>query len=176
MMRQMRGVVAALLTLEVGLLFGYFVLHGIVQLVGGNPLAPRQEWPYFALALVLTLPGALFAGRAAIREAGEPTKRLLWVAAAGAGMSAVTWAIFRFDYGVGAPEVLRNPDTAEAVIGAMRHAPPGHHGVMLPVFINIHEPPTWFLLALPVAIFAVVGWAGRKAIEKRLAEEGLADG
>jgi len=175
MMRQIRGVVAALLTLEVGLVFGYFALHAVVQLVGGHPLAPRQSAPYFLLALLLTLPGALFAGRAAIREAGDPNRRLLWVAALGAGLSAVTWAIFRFDYGVGAPQVLEEPGAVEAVIGAMRYAPPGHHGVMLPLFINIHQPPTWFLLVLPVAIFAVVAWSGRKALETRLAEE-AADG
>ena len=167
MLRQFRGVVAALLTLEVGLLLGYLVLHATVQLAGGSPLAPRQGDPYFLLALLLALPGAAFAGHAAVREAGDPNRRLLWVAALGAGLSAVTCAIFRFGHGIGAPKALEEPGAVETVIEAMRHAPPGHHGVALPLFVNVHQPPGWFLAVLPVATFAVVTWAGRRALERR---------
>lgn len=171
-MMRMRGVAAALMTLEVGLVAGYAALHLLVQLVGGNPWAGRQGGPYFLVALLLALPGACFAGIAAVREATDPDRRLLWVAALAAGLSALTWAIFRFDYGVG---FQTTATTAQhAVIEALQQTQQERHGVGIPVFVNIHQPPVWFLVVLPAAVFGAVVAAGRRALERHAAQ--TADG
>lgn len=167
-MMRMRGIAAALMTLEVGLVAGYAALHVLVRIVGGDPFSPRQGGAYFLIALLLALPGACFAGAAAVREGGDPDRRLLRVAAVAAALSAVTWAVFRFDYGVG---FQTTADLGEqAVIQALQRVQQDRHGVGIPVFVNVHQPPLWFLLVLPVAVFAAVVATGRRAL-RRLREE-----
>lgn len=168
-MMRMRGVAAALMTLEVGLVAGYAALHALVRLVGGDPFRPSQGVLYFLVALLLALPGAAFAGAAAVREAADPDRRLLWVAALAAGLSALTWALFRFDYGVG---FQSNAGPLEhAVIRALQWTQQERHGVGVPVFVNVHQPPAWFLLTLPAAVFAAVVGSGRRSLARRAAEE-----
>lgn len=168
MLMKMRGIAAALMTLELGLVVAYAVLHALVAAAGGDPFSPRQGLLYFLVALVLALPGAAAAGFAAVREAASPDRRLLTVAALGAALSAVTWALFRFDYGVGFQGTAEDADLL--VVEALRQGAAVRHGVGVPMFVNIHEPPFWFLLVLPLAVAAVVTAAGRLALRRRGAE------
>lgn len=132
-MMRMRGIAAALVTVEVGLVLGDLVLFVSYWLFGTDPYF--TPWTgYWAISLLLALAWAPLAGVAVVREAAEPDRGLVWLSA----LLAALWSV---------QQCLSN-----AIV-----------------------PPGWYFVTLPTAVFVCVDAAGRWALQREQADQGVSE-
>ena len=93
-MQAFRSVAAALVALQIVLWGVALGLRGLVHLTGYGLLTTGDPRLYGGVAAIVVLPGAVFAGFAAVAAAREPTVRLVWTCALVASGMVFLWSVY----------------------------------------------------------------------------------